>query len=69
MPCGESSKGHNCPSWILLNVPEDVEDMGGAADKKDYIYKYLSRIGWKHVTNDKNKRFICPNCSVDGTAI
>ena len=49
-----------CQSWIFLNVLEDISCDG--PKKKEWVTAYLEALEWVSISNDYNKRFICPEC-------
>ena len=57
-PCGETKP--TCQAWILLTIPEDLNDYGPAV--KAFVANYLESLGWGSITNPANKRFMCPRC-------
>ena len=62
VPCGQKHKTEGpCKSWIFLRVPEEISWDG--AKTKEWVAEYLDSLEWLTVTNDANKRFICPQCS------
>ena len=54
VPCGECSN-----SWIFINLKS--APLWGP-DKKIWISKYLEKLGWREITNQANKRFVCKAC-------
>ena len=64
VPCGQKENNESpCQSWIFLNVPEDITCNG--AKKKKWVAHYLKSLDWMVVSNEANKRFVCPKCAKD----
>ena len=65
VPCGqkEKKKGGACQSWILLTIPEEFS--GPGPKKKEWVGQYLDTLDWSSVGNHRNKRFICPQCTLE----
>ena len=53
VPCGEAK----CESWVFIDTSTAPE---WGPDKKAWIERYISEIGWSQVVNRDNRRFQCP---------
>ncbi len=57
VPCGQCGPDGN---WIFLDSQLAPE---WGPDKKKWVQDQITSLRWSMVTNERNKRFICPRCS------
>ena len=61
VPCGQKHKKDGpCPCWIFWKVPEGITY--DTHKTKEWVTEYLEKRKWGLICNNKNKRFICPQC-------
>ena len=61
VPCGGLTREENCTAWIFIAYPADL--YWDSQQRKHWVHEYLNDLGWMVVSNQDNKRFICPNCT------